>query len=161
MKTSQAPTRRSPRRLEEAASSAACRLAREAAGRAVSCQPGTTGRGLAALALPDEPQHGTLGLPDWGGGRRCRRRGVPRVRGSAVHRPADRCAGSSSQAARHCCSGRGQPVRAGRAPSRGLRGLAARQETARATQAPGPPAYRVRFHLRSRLPARGRRELRR
>lgn len=92
-----------------------------------------------ALALPAEGG-AAPGLPGWGG--RCRhRRGVLRARGSAVHHPADRCAGSRSQAARHGWRGRGQ--RSGRdarlpRPERGR--LAARQEPARAAPSPaGPP----------------------
>lgn len=56
---------------------------------------------------------------------------------------------------RRVTAGVGEASRSGRDARllEALAELAARQETARATQAPGPPAYRVRFHLRSPAPS--------
>ena len=73
----------------------------QAAGRAASCQPGKRAAALPPSPSPETRRRGARGLPCWGGGRRERRQGVLRAGGSAVHRPAGRCAGSSSEAACH------------------------------------------------------------
>lgn len=76
----------------------------QAAGRAARRRPG----GRAEPLCPRPPRERRRGTRLPGGGGRCRhRRGVLRARGSAVHHPADRGAGSGSQAARHGWRGRG------------------------------------------------------